>query len=187
MRHFFSATQIPRLARKLESSSPGALFFITALNRRAVKEKECSLCLRTRPRVSFLCLCSPASFVPSSHCPRTRRERACRVARCIYLNRPGNCAFNISELFPRRERAVESPSDLASDPVPPAFHRSSFVSRSAETVCDTPVENSKARAPLSPSLALISRSHLVCNFSFTSHLGLRIIAQRSTRPLINTL
>lgn len=83
-----------------------AHLFITALNRRAVKEKECSLCLRTRPRVSFLCLCSPASFVPSSLRPHTRRERACRVARCIYLNRPGNCAFNISELFPRRKRAL---------------------------------------------------------------------------------
>lgn len=149
MRHFFF-----RYANSTSGSKARELFarrtffFITALNRRAVKEKECSLCLRTRPRVSFLSLCSPASFVPSSLRPRTRRERACRV----YLNRPGNCAFNISELFPRRAQArIESPRDLASDPVPPPFiaHPSS---RARPSVCDTPVENSKARTPLSPSL-----------------------------------
>lgn len=78
-RHFFCA-QVPRLARE-SSPLPGALF-ITALNRHAAKEKECS-CLCTRVLASL----SPA-FVrlsvlrtPFRMCfTSVRRIASCRVA-----------------------------------------------------------------------------------------------------------
>jgi len=92
----FSATRVPHLARKLFAERAFHCVESTRGKREGMHP------IRTRFRISFLYLCPPAwhpssSLRLSAHmCVATRVSR--RVG-CISLNRPGNCAFNISELF----------------------------------------------------------------------------------------
>lgn len=84
--------------------------FINALNRHAPKEKECTL-VSAHVLASLLL---PLSVLPSS------LYASCRVMH-IFLNRPGNCTLNISELFSRHERAYSARFSERGRSGPPAF------------------------------------------------------------------
>jgi len=173
----FFAAHATRLARKL--SWPGALFII-ALNQRAAKAEGMQPSpARLLARVPFFHLCPsvrlsacPPSFPRAS--PTAVAVASRRAApRCISpspapppLNRPGNCALNISGLFPRRERAAQRATPRFSERLagwtgrgrgageeregscPPPFIRSSFILRSA--VCLT---TRRPKAAVQPPLA----------------------------------
>lgn len=159
-RRFF-VTQVPHLARKLSFYSRRA-FYQRAESTRKAKEKEHSPLLCTRVLASL----SPA-FVRSSFASLLVCASRTRVASrdAFPLNRPGNCAFNISELFPAARARTESPR-FSEGRLSAAFHRSSFVLCSP-SVCDAPSESSRsARARLHiPHPRSFSSSHGCTCFS----------------------
>lgn len=119
------------------------------------------------------------SFVPLLY---MRRGRVSRRVMHISLNRPGNCAFNISELFSRRERAYSARFSERGRFCPPPFiaHLSSCARRLFAMRRSKVAKRVHSRTSLAPTL-LSRRPHFFlrpsntcafrlacCDFLFTS-------------------